>query len=128
MMGISIGKAAERAGLSVHTLRYYEKEGLLPFVDRSPSGTRCFKESDFEWLAMIHCLKNTGMTIRDIHEFVGWSMEGDATLQKRLDMFLAQRQEIEARMLEFQKYLEKIEYKINYYENAIRAAEGIFYP
>ncbi len=122
-MGISIGKAAERAGLSVHTLRYYEKEGLLPFVDRTPSGTRCFKESDFEGLAMIHCLKNTGMTIRDIHEFVRWSMEGDATLQKRLDMFLAQKKEIEARIEEFQRYLDKIGYKIDYYENAVRIAK-----
>ena len=123
MMGISIGKAAERAGLSVHTLRYYEKEGLLPFVDRTPSGTRCFKESDFEWLAMIHCIKNTGMTIRDIHEFVGWSMEGDSTLQKRLDMFLAQKKEIESRIEEFQHYLDKIAYKIEYYENAVRLAK-----
>jgi DNA-binding transcriptional MerR regulator len=121
-MGITIGKAAERAGLSTHTLRYYDKEGLLPFVDRSPSGTRCFKESDFEWLAMIHCLKNTGMTIRDIHEFVGWCMEGDSTLQRRLDMFRTQKKEIQTRMTEFQKYLDKIEYKINYYEEAIRAA------
>jgi DNA-binding transcriptional MerR regulator len=119
-MGVSIGKAAQRAGISVYTLRYYDKEGLLPFVDRSPSGTRCFKESDFEWLGMIQCLKNTGMTIRDIHEFVGWCMEGDSTIQKRLDMFRAQKKEIQSRMMEFQRYLDKIDYKINYYENAVR--------
>ena len=124
-MGYSISKAADKTGLSTFTLRYYEKEGLLPFVERTPSGTRCFKDSDFEWLAMIQCLKNTGMSIKDIKEFVGWCMEGDETLEKRLDMFNAQRKEVEARMAEFQSYLDKLDWKIAYYENAIQDARKI---
>ena len=124
-MGYSISKAADRTGLSTFTLRYYEKEGLLPFVERTPSGTRCFKDSDFEWIAMIQCLKNTGMSIKDIKEFVGWCMEGDETLEKRLAMFNAQRKEVEARMTEFQSYLEKLDWKIAYYENAIHDARKI---
>lgn len=124
-MGYSISKAADKTGLSTYTLRYYEKEGLLPFVERTPSGTRCFKDSDFEWLAMIQCLKNTGMSIKDIKEFVGWCMEGDETLEKRLAMFNAQRKEVEARMTEFQSYLEKLDWKIAYYENAIHDARKI---
>jgi len=124
-MGYSISKAADKTGLSTYTLRYYEKEGLLPFVERTPSGTRCFKDSDFEWLAMIQCLKNTGMSIKDIKEFVGWCMEGDGTLEKRLAMFNAQRKEVEARMTEFQSYLEKLDWKIAYYENAIHDARKI---
>jgi len=121
-MGYSIGKAADKTGLSAFTLRYYEKEGLLPFVERTPSGARCFKDSDFEWLAMIQCLKNTGMSIRDIREFVGWCMEGDETLEKRLAMFCARRKEVEAKMAEFQSYLDKLDWKIAYYENAIHDA------
>jgi len=121
-MGYSIGKAAEKTGLSTYTLRYYEKEGLLPFVERTDSGTRCFKDSDFEWLAMINCLKNTGMSIKDIREFVGWCMEGDGTLEKRLAMFCAQKKEVEAKMEEFQHYLDKLEFKISYYEAAIEEA------
>ena len=124
-MGYSISKAADKTGLSTFTLRYYEKEGLLPFVERTPSGTRCFKDSDFEWLAMIQCLKNTGMSIKDIKEFVGWCMEGDTTLEKRLAMFNAQRKEVEARMAEFQSYLDKLDWKIAYYENAIQDAKKI---
>ena len=124
-MGYSISKAADRTGLSTFTLRYYEKEGLLPFVERTPSGTRCFKDSDFEWIAMIQCLKNTGMSIKDIKEFVGWCMEGDETLEKRLAMFNAQRKEVEARMTEFQSYLEKLDWKIAYYENAIQDVKKI---
>jgi len=121
-MGYSIGKAAEITGMSAFTLRYYEKEGLLPFVERTPSGTRCFKESDFEWLSLIQCLKNTGMSIKDIKEFVGWCMEGEETLEKRLAMFLAQKKEVEARMTEFRSYLDKLDWKINFYENAIAEA------
>ena len=124
-MGYSISKAADKTGLSTFTLRYYEKEGLLPFVERTPSGTRCFKDSDFEWLAMIQCLKNTGMSIKDIKEFVGWCMEGDETLEKRLAMFNAQRKEVEARMTEFQSYLDKLDWKIAYYENAIQDVKKI---
>jgi len=122
IMGYSISKAAEMTGLSSFTLRYYEKEGLLPFVERTPSGTRCFKDSDFEWIAMIQCLKNTGMSIKDIKEFVGWCMEGDETLDKRLAMFLAQKKEVEDKMVEFQHYLDKLDFKIAYYENAIQDA------
>lgn len=121
-MGYSIGKAAEITGMSAFTLRYYEKEGLLPFVERTSSGTRCFKESDFEWLSLIQCLKNTGMSIKDIKEFVGWCMEGEETLEKRLAMFLAQKKEVEARMTEFQSYLGKLDWKIKFYENAIAEA------
>lgn len=124
-MGYSISKAAEMTGLSSFTLRYYEKEGLLPFVERTPSGTRCFKDSDFEWLAMIQCLKNTGMSIKDIKEFVGWCMEGDETLEKRLAMFLARKKEVEGKMVEFQHYLDKLDFKIAYYEKAIKDAGKI---
>ena len=124
-MGYSISKAAEMTGLSTFTLRYYEKEGLLLFVERTPSGTRCFKDSDFEWLAMIQCLKNTGMSIKDIKEFVGWCMEGDETLEKRLAMFCAQKKEVEDKMVEFQHYLDKLDFKIAYYENAIQDARKI---
>ncbi len=121
-MGYSISKASEKTGLSTFTLRYYEKEGLLPFVERTPSGTRCFQDGDFEWLGMITCLKNTGMSIKDIREFVGLYMEGDETFEKRLAMIHAQKREVEARMEEFQHYLEKLDCKIEYYERAARDA------
>lgn len=79
-MYYSIGEAAQRMHLSAPTLRYYDKEGLLPFVDPSAGGARMFKESDFEWLRLIECLKSTGMPIRDIKQFIDWYMEGDTTL------------------------------------------------
>jgi DNA-binding transcriptional MerR regulator len=120
-MSITISKVAEKVGLTAHTLRYYDKEGLLPFVDKSASGTRVFKESDFEWLAVIECLKQTGMQLKDIKQYIDWCMDGDSTLQRRYDMFVERKVEAERQIAALQKALEKINYKCWYYETALAA-------
>ena len=117
----TVAQAARRTGLSVHTLRYYDREGLLPFVDRSPAGYREFKENDFEWLAVIACLKSTGMHVKDIKQFIDWCAEGDCTLEKRLTLFKKQRENVERQIAELQKHREKLNHKIRYYELACRA-------
>lgn len=125
MEGYTIGQAAEKTGLTVSTLRYYEKEGLLPFVERTSGGQRIYKDDDFGWLSVIECLKNTGVPIRDIKQYIDWCMEGDTTLQQRRDLFVQQKARVEAQIAEYQKHLEKIEYKIWYYERAIaQGTEG----
>lgn len=121
-MGYTIGQAAKKVGLSVYTLRYYEKEGLLPFVDRTASGIRSYKDSDFDWLGMIGCLKNTGMNIHEIRDFVTWCMEGDATLPTRIRLFYSQKRAVKERIREFEGYLEKIDHKIAYYTQEMRRA------
>ena len=120
-MSYTIAQAARRAGLTAHTLRYYDKEGLLPFVDRSPSGFRAFKESDFEWLSVITYLKSTGMPIRDIRQFIDWCVQGDSTLADRLAMFRRQKSIVEQQISQLQKHMEKINHKIRYYEIACEA-------
>ena len=120
-MEYSIGEAAKKAGLSAYTLRYYDKEGLLPFVERTPSGFRIFKDSDLEWLAVISCLKSTGMSIKDIKKFINWCMEGDSTLEKRLNMFKKQKERVQDQMKELQGFMDEIDYKIWYYETALSA-------
>lgn len=120
-MGYRIADVAAKTGLSTHTLRYYEKEGLLRFVERSSSGIRIFSDQDLEWLSVITCLKDTGMPISDIRRFISCCMEGDATLQERLDMFTRQKASVEGKIAELQKHLEKIQYKIWYYTTALEA-------
>jgi DNA-binding transcriptional MerR regulator len=120
-MPLTISKVAEKTGLTAHTLRYYDKEGLLPFVDKSASGTRVFKESDFEWLAVIECLKQTGMQLKDIKQYIDWCMDGDSTLRRRYDMFVERKAEAERQIAALQKALEKINYKCWYYETALAA-------
>lgn len=69
-MFYTIGEAAKMLGVAPSALRYYDKEGLLPFVERSESGLRMFTESDMDWLKVIQCLKATGMTIKGIRTFI----------------------------------------------------------
>ena len=120
MKGYSIGQAAEKTGLSPHTLRYYEKEGLLPFLQKSASGLRVFSQNDLNWLAMIECLKETGMPIKGIKQYIDWFIEGDNTLPLRLDMFKLQEKKIKEQLMQLQKNLDKIRYKIKLYTEAVR--------
>lgn len=119
-MRYSIGQAAKISGLTAHTLRFYEKEGLLPFVQKTGSGLRVFSDNDMGWLEMIECLKGVGMPLKDIKQYIDWFREGDSTLQQRLDMFEQQRERLEAQMAQLQKYMNKINYKIGLYAEAVR--------
>ena len=109
-MYYSIGKVAAKTGLTVHTLRYYEKEGLLPFVRKSSSGLRMFSDDDLGWLSLIECLKETGMSLKGIKQYIDWFREGDSTLQLK----------VLAQIEQFQKYLQKIDYKVRLYEEAVK--------
>lgn len=119
-MGYSIAEVAERTNLTAHTLRYYEKEGLLPFVHRSDSGNRDFIDKDLEWLELICCLKKTGMPIKKIKEYIELCLEGDSTLEVRRQIFLNHREEVVNGIADLQKNLEKIDCKINYYHSACK--------
>ena len=119
-MGYSIGQVAKKTGLTAHTLRYYEKEGLLPFVKKNSSGLRVFSDNDIGWLVMIECLKGTGMPLKGIKQYIDWFIEGDSTLEKRLQMFKEQKQKLQEQMAQLQKHMEKIDYKIHLYEEAVK--------
>ena len=69
-MVYTVGEMAKLLDIPASTLRYYDKEGLLPFVERSSGGIRLFRESDFEWLQVIGCMKKAGMSIRDIRQYI----------------------------------------------------------
>jgi len=119
-MGYSIAEVAEKTNLTAHTLRYYEKEGLLPFVDRSDSGNRDFKTKDLEWLELICCLKNTGMPIKKIKEYIELCLKGDDTIDVRRQIFINHREEVIEQIEELNKNLDKINGKINYYDGAYK--------
>ena len=119
----TIAQAAKKTGISVHTLRYYDREGLLPFIERSPSGNRLFNEKDYEWIAVLQCLKNTGMSLDKIRTYMEWCMQGDATLEKRLSIFELQNKAIDMQFVELENYKKLVEYKINYLKKRINGAE-----
>lgn len=121
-MRYSIGQVAQKMGLTAHTLRYYDKEGLLPFVKKNSSGLRMFSDEDIDWLVVIECLKGTGMQLKDIKQYIDWCQEGDVTIGRRLEMFKRQKAKLEEQLRQLQQYMEKINYKIAYYTEA--AAKG----
>lgn len=120
-MYYTIGEMAKKLNVAPSTLRYYDKEGLLPFVERSEGGIRMFKDSDFEWLSIIECLKKTGMSIRDIRTFIDWCIEGDSTIEKRLALIERQRESVMTQMEQLQQTLNTLNYKRWYYQTAQKA-------
>lgn len=117
-MVYTVGEMAKKLDVPASTLRYYDKEGLLPFVERSSGGIRMFQESDFEWLQVIGCMKKAGMSIRDIRQYIELALRGDDTIDTRLKMFTHQRDVLLAQMEEMRHTLETVEYKCWYYETA----------
>ncbi|WP_456271184.1 MerR family transcriptional regulator [Bacillus sp. AK031] len=112
VMGYSIKEASEMTGLSIDTLRYYDKEGLLPNLKRKDSGYRVFYEMDLETIKTIECFKKSGMQIRDIKRYMDLFIEGQSTLQKRQDILIDQkrilnekRAELDAALNELEKFI-----------------------
>lgn len=114
----TIGEMAARLNIQPSTLRYYDKEGLLPFLERSSGGIRMFKESDYEWLQIIECLKSTGMQLKDIRKFVIMAMQGDTTIAARLELLIKQQQAVKEQMAKLQQTLDTLDFKRWYYETA----------
>ena len=125
----SIQDVCGRTGLTAHTLRYYEKEGLLTHVERSPGGIRQYSDDDLERLGLICCLKNTGMPLHEIARFVALTEEGDRTLPERVELLRRHRENVIGRMAEMQRYLDKVTWKLDFFSRKLedyeaRQAEG----
>lgn len=114
----TVGEMAKLLDVAPSTLRYYDKEGLLPFVERSHSGIRMFKDTDYEWLQIINCLKKTGMPLKDIKDFIYMAMAGDETIDERLELFKKQKAVIESQMAELQETLDTLNFKCWHYQTA----------
>ncbi len=117
----TIGEIAKISGLRPSTLRYYDKEGLFPAIERTSGGIRMFRDSDVEWLHVIECLKKTGMTVREIRTFVGWVKEGDSTISKRKEFIERQRKTVAEQMEKLKETLDTLDYKCWYYSVAEKA-------
>lgn len=116
----SIQEVSRRTGLSTHTLRYYEKEGLLSGVERSVGGFRQYSDEDLETLGLVCCLKNTGMSLREILQFVQLTREGEHTLKERVALLREHRENVIRRISEMQKHLDKVTWKLNYFSEKLK--------
>ena len=114
MVEYSIKQVAQQTNLTPYTLRYYEKEGLIPSVDRDKGGRRRFTQENLEWIGLICCLKSTGMSVKQIREFVDLNRMGDCTLAQRCEMLVEHKRNMEVEIEMMHEYLEKVEHKIQH--------------
>ena len=122
-MSFTIAEAAERSGLSAHTLRYYERDGLLlTGVDRSPSGHRRYTVRDLSWIELITRLRATGMPIREVKKYAALVRAGDGNEAERLALLVAHRERVEAQLAEVTAHLRAIDHKIGIYEGKVEQA------
>jgi len=103
VMYYSIGEVANATGIAISTLRYYDREGMFPNIQRSGGGIRVFSDTEIEAIKIIECLKTSGLSIKDITQFLDWCQEGNSSLQKRRDMFYERLKAIKKQMEELQK-------------------------
>ena len=115
----TIGQISEMFHIPISTLRYYDKEGLFPEIERQ-NGIRRFSEREVEALRVIECLKTSGLEIRDIKQFMEWVKQGSATYAQRLKLFEDRRAAVEEELRQLEKTLSMIRFKCWYYETAMR--------
>lgn len=117
--GVTIAEAARVAGISAHTIRYYERAGLLAPVERNGSGHRRFTEQDVEWIVVITKLRATGMSIRRVRQYAELVREGDGNEAERLALLESHRKDVLRRLNEVQRNLELVDYKIGLYRERL---------
>lgn len=123
---LTIAEAAAATGLSPHTLRYYERDGLLlDAVERASSGHRRYTERDLGWLHLLTRLRATGMPIREIREYADLVRRGDGTEPQRLALLQAHRDAVRAQLAEAAEHLAAIEMKIDLYAGRLGAGEAV---
>jgi DNA-binding transcriptional MerR regulator len=123
--GLSVSEAAASVGLTAHTLRWYEQEGLVAPVDRDAAGRRRYRERDLLWLRLLTRLRTTGMPVREMRRYAELVRGGDATVGERLRMFLEHRERVLAHIAELRCDLAAIDTKIEIYRTRERVHDEI---
>jgi DNA-binding transcriptional MerR regulator len=125
---MKIAEVSERYGISSDTLRYYERIGLIPPVNRNKLGIRDYSEIDVKRVEFIKCMRSAGLPIEVLVEYVGLVQQGDKTIEVRKEILKEQREQLLAKMKEMQKTLDMLDYKIRVYENAVLKKEKELIP
>jgi MerR family transcriptional regulator, aldehyde-responsive regulator len=120
---MKIAEVSERYGISPDTLRYYERIGLIPPVNRNESGIRDYCDVDIRRVDFIKCMRSAGLPIEVLIEYVGLVQQGDHTIGTRKEILKEQRELLVARMKDLQKTLDILDHKIEVYENAVLTRE-----
>jgi DNA-binding transcriptional MerR regulator len=120
---MKIAAVSDQYGLSIDTLRYYERVGLIPPVNRNESGIRDYNELDLRRVEFIKCMRSAGLPVEVLIEYVALVQQGDKTIEARKEILVEQREQLIARMNEMQKTLDILNHKIEVYEKAVLKKE-----
>jgi DNA-binding transcriptional MerR regulator len=116
---MKIAEVCERYSISSDTLRYYERIGLIPRVNRNDNGIRDYNETDLKRVEFIKCMRNAGLSIEVLIEYIGLLQQGDSTIEARKRILIEQRELLSCRMKEMQETMDLLDYKIRLYEDII---------
>lgn len=117
---MTIKEVSEQYGLTQDTLRYYERVGMIPRVTRSKSGHRDYQEQDLGWVELAKCLRNAGLTVEAIVEYVRLFQEGESTIPQRYELLRCQREELSEQRKRMDAALERLDHKIEMYAQKLK--------
>ena len=121
---MTIAEVSKKFDLSQDTLRYYERVGLFPVVNRKKSGIRNYTEEDCKWIEFIKCMRSAGLPIEVLIEYVTLFQQGDTTIEARKELLAEQRKQLVEKMEYMKKTIERLDYKLESYENAVVTKEN----
>jgi DNA-binding transcriptional MerR regulator len=121
---MTITEVSKKYELSADTLRYYERVGLIPEVNRNKNGIRDYREEDCRWVEFIKCMRSAGLPIEVLIEYVTLFQQGDETVEARKDLLIEQRKQLIEKMEDIKKTIERLDYKIERYEQSVVKKEN----
>lgn len=122
-MSFTIKEASERLGCPAHKIRYYEKEGLLPYINRDQNGNRLFEEEHLEWMRVMSCFRATGMKVSVLKQMVNLAMEGASTIPLRKAMLTQYKKELHQRQNDLTQALKAVNQKLSIYDDMEKGKE-----
>ncbi len=125
---MKIAEVSKQSGLTPDTLRYYERIGLLPPVNRNGSGLRDYSDLDIQRVEFVKCMRTAGLPVEVLIDYINLVQQGDETIEVRKEILVEQRALLAARMAEMQKTLDLLDYKIGVYEDQVLRAERQIHP
>lgn len=120
---MTIKEVSEKYSVSQDTLRYYERVGMIPPVTRTSGGMRDYQEEDLKWLELALCMRNAGLPVEAMIEYLKLFQQGDETISARLELLTAQRDILVAKKTEIENTLKRLNYKISKYEEAVKTGK-----
>ena len=118
---MTIAEVSEKYQISADTLRYYEKEGLIPYISRSEGGVRNYTQEDCARIGFVKCMRSAGLSIEVLKQYFELFAKGKRTLKARRDLLATEREKLKDRMTELQDTLKRLDYKISVYAKALKS-------